>query len=119
MLLSVSQVFEYPYTECLSSLSRLVDRCGCEQLHWGTDMPFQNRFCTYQQSRTYLQRLAGGLLTEQQLGQIFGGTAMRLLGVPELESKSESPGSDDTLCDGDNRRAVAADVGGGGRSASL
>ena len=58
------------------STSALTVSCGC------TDMPFQNRFCTYRQSREYIERHAPAFLSPDQIAAIMGGTAVRLLGLP-------------------------------------
>jgi hypothetical protein len=98
----LGDVFEYPYTEVLPALRQLVQRCGAQHLHWGTDMPFQNRFCTYQQSRRYLERECGRLLNSVELEQIMGRTAQRLLGMAEEQPNGH--GTTDAL----ESRAVAA-----------
>jgi hypothetical protein len=90
----LGDVFEYPYTEVLPALHRLVSRCGAEQLHYGTDMPFQNRFCTYQQSRRYLERQVGaGGLSSLELEYIMGKTAQQLLGIEERDTAATSRAS--------------------------
>ena len=77
----VGDVFEYSYREVWPTVRKMVDHCGYDHLHWGTDMPFQNRFCTYKQSRQYLERhcLAGS--TDAEIAQLMGGTACRLLKI--------------------------------------
>jgi hypothetical protein len=55
----------------------MVERIGADQLLWGTDMPFQNRFCTYGQSRAWLERHCG--LGRDELESLMGGTAARIL----------------------------------------
>jgi hypothetical protein len=48
------------------------------------DMPFQNRFCTYRQSRTYLEKhCRREFLTDEELGLLLGGSAQRVLQIPE------------------------------------
>ena len=63
-------------------LEALVRNIGAERLVWGTDMPFQNRFCTYRQSRDYIEKYAPAYLDAGQIAAIMGGTAARLLGLP-------------------------------------
>jgi predicted TIM-barrel fold metal-dependent hydrolase len=77
----VGDIFDYPYRACLPVIEAMVERIGADRLMWGTDMPFQNRFCTYRQSREYIERYAGFLSTDQ-LRAIMGGTAARLLNLP-------------------------------------
>lgn len=77
----VGDIFDYPYAACLPALEAMVEQIGADRLMWGTDMPFQNRFCTYRQSREYIERYAG-FLSPDQLGAIMGGTAARFLDLP-------------------------------------
>ena len=79
----VGDVFEYPYTEVRPALRTLVERCGAEHLLWGTDMPFQNRFCTYRQSRTYIETHCSEFIDDAQLSLLLGGTAQRVLQIPD------------------------------------
>jgi len=48
--------FDFPYSEVQPTLEEIVDRIGADRLVWGTDMPFQNRFCTYRQSRQWIEK---------------------------------------------------------------
>ena len=50
----LGDLFDYPYREVWPALQEMVARLGARRLLWGTDMPFQNRFCTYRQSRRWL-----------------------------------------------------------------
>ena len=74
--------FEYPYRECLPVLEQMLERIGPDRLLWGTDVPFQHRFCTYRQSRTWIEHHARSLDPED-LAAIMGGNAARVLGLPE------------------------------------
>jgi hypothetical protein len=47
---------------------------------WGTDMPFQNRFCTYRQSRDWIEKYCT-FLTPGDLSAIMGDTISRLLKI--------------------------------------
>ena len=51
---------------------------GADRLLWGTDMPFQNRFCTYRQSRDWIEKYCR-FLDPQNLTHIMGETAGRIL----------------------------------------
>ena len=51
----IGDLFDYPYREVWSSLTQMIERIGPAQLMYGTDMPFQNRFCTYRQSREWME----------------------------------------------------------------
>lgn len=79
----IGDVFDYPYRECWPVLEAMVEHIGADRLMWGTDMPFQNRFCTYRQSREYIERYAPAFLSANQIAAIMGGTAIRLLHLPE------------------------------------
>lgn len=76
----IGDLFEYPYREVHVILEEMVTRVGADRLMWGTDMPFQNRFCTYRQSRTWIERHCG-FLTDEQRAAILGGTAARILSL--------------------------------------
>lgn len=71
--------FDYPYREVWATLESMLRHVGARNLMWGTDMPFQNRFCTYRQSRRWLESC--GVLTGDELAQVMGGSAARLLGI--------------------------------------
>ena len=79
----IGDIFDYPYHEVWPTMEAMVDRIGPGQLMYGTDMPFQNRFCTYLQSRTWLERhfAPSAGLTDDDVALIMGGTAARVLGV--------------------------------------
>jgi len=77
----LGDLFEYPYRECRPVLAAMVEHIGPDHLMWGTDMPFQNRFCTYRQSRDYLEKHAASFLPPADLAKVMGGTAARLLGL--------------------------------------
>ena len=62
----------------------MVEEIGTDRLLWGTDMPFQNRFCTYRQSREWIERYCD-FLEPDELGALMGGTAARLLRIPTQE----------------------------------
>ena len=47
----IGDLFDYPWTVRQPVLEEMVEKIGADRLLWGTDMPFQNRFCTYRQSR--------------------------------------------------------------------
>ena len=79
----LGDIFDYPYREVWPALEAMLERIGAGHLLWGTDMPFQNRFCTYRQSRRWIEvpfaEWSG--LGAGELAQIMGGTVARLLGV--------------------------------------
>lgn len=75
----IGDLFDYPYHECHPVLEAMVREVGADWLLWGTDMPFQNRFCTYRQSRTYLERHAQHLFAPSEMAALMGGNAARLL----------------------------------------
>lgn len=71
--------FDYPFREVWPTLEAMLRNVGSRNLLWGTDMPFQNRFCTYRQSRRWIETC--GLLSEGELVDVMGGTTARLLGI--------------------------------------
>ena len=79
----IGDIFDYPYREVWPTMEAMVERIGPCQLMYGTDMPFQNRFCTYRQSRDWLERhfAPSAGLSGDNLALIMGGTAARVLGV--------------------------------------
>ncbi|MDE2822748.1 MAG: amidohydrolase family protein, partial [Chloroflexota bacterium] len=81
----IGDIFDYPYREVWPTMEATVERIGLRQLMYGTDMPFQNRFCTYRQSRDWLERhFAPSVgLSDNDLSLIMGGTAARVLGVAD------------------------------------
>ncbi len=75
----VGDVFDHAWRETWPYLRELVDRVGADQPLWGTDPPFQDRFCAYRQSRDLIGRSAP--LTDGERTAILGGSAARLLGL--------------------------------------
>ncbi len=76
----LGDVFAYPYREVWPVVEEMCSRVGPQRLVWGSDMPFQNRFCTYRQSREWLSEF----LPPDATAQILGGTAARLLDLDQL-----------------------------------
>ena len=52
----LGDLFDFPYREVWPTLEAMVRNIGADHLLWGTDMPFQNRFCTYNQSRRWIEK---------------------------------------------------------------
>ena len=77
----LGDLFDFPYRQVWPTLETMVERIGADRLLWGTDMPFQNRFCTYRQSRDWIEKYCT-FLTPQDLAHIIGATAGRLLDTP-------------------------------------
>ena len=76
----LGDMFDYPYREVWGILEEMVEKIGADHLLWGTDMPFQNRFCTYRQSRDWIEKYCS-FLGREDLAKIMGGTAARILGL--------------------------------------
>ena len=76
----IGDIFDYPYREVWQTLESMVEHIGAAHLLWGTDMPFQNRFCTYRQSRHWIEKQCD-FLTSDDLALIMGGTVARILGL--------------------------------------
>ena len=76
----IGDLFDFPYREVWSALKAMVEHIGPDRLLWGTDMPFQNRFCTYRQSRAWIENYCD-FLSKEDLQKIMGGAAARILGL--------------------------------------
>jgi len=76
----IGDLLAFPYTEVQPALESMAERVGCDRLMWGTDMPFQNRFCTYRQSRDWVEKTCD-FLTQDDLSLLMGGTAQRVLNL--------------------------------------
>ena len=76
----IGDLFDFPYREVAPAIEQMVERIGADHLLWGTDMPFQNRHCTYRQSRDHLEKHCS-FLGAEDLDLIMGGTAARILGI--------------------------------------
>jgi predicted TIM-barrel fold metal-dependent hydrolase len=76
----IGDLFDFPYTQVQPALEKMVEHVGADRLLWGTDMPFQNRFCTYRQSRDWIEKYCN-FLSDKDLRAIMGGTAARILGL--------------------------------------
>ena len=79
----IGDIFDYPYREVWPTLQAMIERIGAGRLMYGTDMPFQSRFCTYRQSRHWTENhFAPSVdLGDEDLALIMGGTAARVLGI--------------------------------------
>ncbi len=76
----IGDLFDFPYREVWPVLEAMVEHVGVERLNWGTDMPFQNRFCTYRQNRDWIEKYCT-FLGAEELAMLMGGTCARLLGL--------------------------------------
>ena len=76
----LGDIIDFPYREVWQTLEEMVERIGTDRLLWGTDMPFQNRFCTYRQSRRWLEKYCT-FLSKEDIRLIMGDTAGRILGI--------------------------------------
>jgi predicted TIM-barrel fold metal-dependent hydrolase len=76
----LGDLFDFPHREVWPTLEAMIQHVGSDRLLWGTDMPFQNRFCTYRQSRDWIENYCT-FLDEPALADIMGGTAARILGL--------------------------------------
>lgn len=66
----------YPYPDSVELFQAMYDAFGPSKLVWGSDIPNVERFCTYRQSRSYLEE--GTSLPDADRDQIFGGNLERL-----------------------------------------
>ena len=76
----IGDLFDFPYSEVHPTLEAMVQHIGSDRLLWGTDMPFQNRFCTYRQSRQWIEKYCT-FLSEENRANIMGNTCARILGL--------------------------------------
>jgi len=81
----LGDIFDYPYREVFPTLEAMVENIGADHLLWGTDMPFQNRFCTYKQSRKWIEvPFADEIgVSDEDIFNIMGGTCARILGIED------------------------------------
>jgi len=79
----IGDIFEFPYVDIWPILDELINNIGFGNLHYGTDMPFQNRFCTYKQSRKWIENHYKNNtgMTQNELNMIMGKTAAKLLNI--------------------------------------
>ncbi len=76
----LGDLIDYPYREVWPVIEEMAEKIGPHHLLWGTDMPFQNRACTYRQSRRVIEQYCP-FLSAADRAQIMGGTAARILGT--------------------------------------
>ena len=76
----IGDLYDFPYKEVWPVLEIMVEKIGSKHLLWGSDMPFQNRFCTYKQSRQWIEKYCT-FLSQKDISMIMGGTATRLLSL--------------------------------------
>ena len=78
----IGDIFDFPFQEVIPTIQTMEEHIGADHLLYGTDMPFQNRHCTYRQSRDHIEKYCT-FLTQEQRDLIMGGTAARILGLEE------------------------------------
>jgi predicted TIM-barrel fold metal-dependent hydrolase len=76
--------WDYPYREAHPLIKDARDRFGAEKLMWGSDMPNVERFCTYEQSLSYLTRYCSSLIGSD-IEKILGENAAGLYDIPRLD----------------------------------
>lgn len=74
----LGDLFDFPYRAVWPVLDLMVRNIGSDHLLWGTDMPFQNRFCTYRQSREWIEKYCK-FLGRDDIDSIMGDTAARIM----------------------------------------
>ena len=74
----IGDKFDFPYREVIPTIEAMAEHIGADHLLYGTDMPFQNRHCTYRQSRDHIEKYCT-FLSKEELAFIMGGTAARIL----------------------------------------
>lgn len=78
----IGDLIDYPYRGCWAVLEQMVQEIGADRLMYGTDMPFQNRFSTYRQSREWIEKYMPERIGQDAVDAIMGGTAARFLKLP-------------------------------------
>ena len=76
----IGDMWDFPYREAIPTFQSMVEHIGADRLMWGTDMPFQNRHCTYKQSIDHIVKYCD-FLSQEEIDLIMGGTAARVLGL--------------------------------------
>ena len=79
--IQLGDVFDYPYTELHPTIVQLVERLGSDRLMWGTDMPNVERFCNYRQTLDTFRVHCQGLIADEDIQNIIGGTARKLFNL--------------------------------------
>ncbi|MBI3455061.1 MAG: amidohydrolase family protein [Candidatus Rokubacteria bacterium] len=79
--IALGNVWDFPYRELHPTIAQLVDTLGSDRLMYGTDMPNVERFCTYRQTLDAFRVHCRGLLRDEDIANIVGGTAARLFGL--------------------------------------
>jgi predicted TIM-barrel fold metal-dependent hydrolase len=93
MPIRIGDIFEYPWRETWPVHEAMVRNIGADRLMYGTDMPFQNRFCTYRQSREFIERHLPAIIGQDAVDGIMGGTAGAFLGDPPGAIAGPKPGT--------------------------
>lgn len=74
-----AQPWRFPYAASHGLLGRLVDAFGPDRLCWGSDFPAARAHVTYRQSVEVIRSEHAGLLGEDGLSAVLGGTAAVVL----------------------------------------
>ena len=79
--ISLGNIWDFPYAELRPTIVELVDTLGSDRLIYGTDMPNVERFCNYRQTLDTFRVHCRGLIPDEDIANIIGGTAARLFGL--------------------------------------
>lgn len=74
-----TQPWRFPYGASHGLLGRLVDAFGPDRLCWGSDFPAARAHVTYRQSLEVIRSEHAGLLGDDGLSAVLGGTAAEVL----------------------------------------
>jgi predicted TIM-barrel fold metal-dependent hydrolase len=88
----LGDLFDFPYRQAWPAMEQTIEHVGASRLLWGTDMPFQNRFCTYRQSRDWIEKYCS-FIKKDDLMMIMGGTAARILRLPDRHDHACAAGT--------------------------
>lgn len=76
--IALGNVIDYPCWELRPTIVQLVETLGSDRLMWGTDMPNVERFCNYRQTLDMFRVHCLGVIADDDIDNITGGTMQRL-----------------------------------------
>lgn len=80
--ITLGNVWDFPYAELHPTIAQLVDTLGSDRLMYGTDMPNVERFCNYRQTLDAFRVHCRGLISDEDIANIIGGTAAQVFALP-------------------------------------
>jgi len=83
--------YPHPFVEVVPIVRTLYDAFGGGPLVWGTDIPNIERYCTYEEARTFIPQICP-FLTEDDRRAIFGENLRRFFGFTVRQPSGHAPG---------------------------